>query len=123
MENEQIKNLSQTDELAISSYAKKIFKKMHVLTLEDACHLKLKDLNNFVKGNIKCQVYVDELWETIHNNNCCFADELNYYKALENYDGNLSKININELFMSKNARHFLENCGGLTSFFNKLKIY
>ena len=121
MENKQITNLSPIDELAISSYAKKIFKKMHVLTLEDACHLKLKDLNDLVKGNIKCQAYVDELWEIIHNNNFCFADELDYYKTLENYGGNLSKININELFMSKNARHFLENCGGLTGFFNKLK--
>ena len=73
MNNYPDTNVDLSKELDISCNAKKLFKKMNVLTLKDACNLSLESLRNIVKGNLKYQGLVDELWEYVHNNNCCFC--------------------------------------------------
>lgn len=121
MNNNQDTNIDLTKELDISCNAKKLFKKMNVFTLKDACNLTLESLKIIVKGNIKYQVFVDELWEYVHNNNCSFLDEKDYYKKLQSIKSDSYLINMSDIFMSKNARKYLANYGTMENFLKKLK--
>lgn len=121
MNNHPNTNIDLSKELDISCNAKKLFKKMNVLTLKDACNLSLESLRNIVKGNLKYQGLVDELWEYVHNNNCCFLDEKIYYQSLKNAISDFNEIKISDLFMSKNARKYLANYGTIENFLKKLK--
>lgn len=114
-------NVDLNKELDISSNAKKLFKKMNVLTLQDACNLTLEKLENIVNDNIKYQVFVDELWEYVHNNNCSFLDEVAYYKKLQNAQIDSCLMNMRNIFMSKNARKYLANYETMANFLKKLK--
>lgn len=114
-----IKNIKE--EIQVSSLARKVFKKLGVITLEDACQIEIEQLRNLVKSKAQNQVYVDELWEYVHENGCSLKDEEAYLKKLKNIALDFPNIAISDFFMSVNARKFMAGYGTITGFLSALK--
>ena len=121
MDTNQVEKTKTTDILAISSNARKLFAKINVFTLEDACKLNVLQLLDLVKSNVKTQAYVDELWRYVHDLGYYFLGELTYLKEIRNLANNELSIKTNTLFMSENARKFIGSYEDIETFFNALK--
>lgn len=96
-------------QLKISNKAKRLLLKMNITNLNDISKVNVQELLYLVSGNQKIQSYVDELWEYVHANNKWFDGEEMYLKMVCNLMRQGETVKISELFMSRNARRFLEN--------------
>ena len=121
MVNESNTSNKLKEEIQVSTNAKKLLKKLGVVTLNDACQIKIEKLQDLVKGNVKNQVYVDELWDYVHKNGYLLNGEANYLNKLKSVTTNFQDITIADLFMSSSARKFMANYETMPKFINVLK--
>ena len=109
------------EEIQVSTNARKLLKKLGVVTLNDACQIKIEKLHDLVKSNAKNQAYVDELWDYVHKNGYLLNNEVNYLNKLKSVTTDFQDITIANFFMSSNARKFMADYETVPKFLNALK--